>query len=98
MWSRGRPAPWRRQSAIERLWVFLVWRNYAKSVSERKQGETPAMRLGLIDRKLTVEEILRERLFPTRIELPPRWRCYYGREIPTRCLPATARHQLRYAA
>jgi len=34
----------RRQMAAWRLWVMLVWRNYAKWVSERKRRETPASR------------------------------------------------------
>jgi transposase-like protein len=44
----------RRQSGAERLAVLLVWRNYIKSFSERKKDESRAMRLGLIDTRLTV--------------------------------------------
>ena len=32
----------RRQSAAERLFVLVVWRNYLKSFSERKRDATPA--------------------------------------------------------
>ncbi len=87
----------RRQSAIERLWVFTVWRNYVKSLSERRQGETPAMKEGVTDRKLTVEEVLERRLFPSRIRLPERWASYYWREITTRMIPNGARHAKIYA-
>jgi hypothetical protein len=87
----------RRQSAIERLWVFLVWRNYVKAFSERKQGETPAMKEGVLERKLTVEDVLRERLFPSRIALPKRWERYYWREIETRRIANNRRHTKIYA-
>jgi hypothetical protein len=36
----------RRQSAAERLWLLVVWRNHVKSFSERKRDATPAMRAG----------------------------------------------------
>jgi len=87
----------RRQSAIERLWVLLVWRNYTKSFSERKRDATPAMRFGLLDRPLTVGQVLGRRLFPVRIGLPERWQHYYQRASVTRCLPRGALHRLRYA-
>ena len=38
-----------------------------------------AMRLGLTDHRWTVEEVLKERLFPARVELPKRWADYYWR-------------------
>lgn len=88
----------RRQSAAERLWVLAVWRNYLKSFSERKQDATPAMRLGLLPRKLTVDDVLATRLFPTRIELPPRLATYYWRLTPTRGLDHPRTHRLRFAA
>jgi transposase-like protein len=88
----------RRQSAIERLWVFLVWRNYIKSFSERRRDGSPAMRLGRLKRRLTVREVLAERRFISRIGLPPRWVPYYRREIPTRRFARIARHARVYAA
>lgn len=87
----------RRQSAIERLWVFLVWRNWLKSFSERRRDATPAMRLGLADRARTVGEVLRERLVPSRVPLPPRWRPYYWREVVTRRIPNGRVHQRVFA-
>jgi len=77
----------RRQSAAERLWIFAVWRNCVKSFSERKRDASPAQRLGLLPRRLTVHEILDRRLFRSRIALPERMRRYYDRETPTRRIP-----------
>jgi hypothetical protein len=88
----------RRQSAAERLFVLVVWRNYLKSFSERKRNATPAQRLGILGRRLTVDEVLAARLFPKRIGLPDRWAPYYWRLTPTRRIPNGRRHTLRYAA
>jgi hypothetical protein len=88
----------RRASAALRLAVFLVWRNYIQPFSERRRGPTPAMRLGLIDRPLTVEEVLAKRLFVSRSDLPERWQDYYWRRLPTRAIPNGRSHRLRYAA
>ncbi len=88
----------RRQSAAERLCVLIVWRNYLKPFSERKRDATPAQRLGLLRRKLSVEEVLAERLFPTRVGLPERWADYYWRRIPTRRIPNGRIHNRKYAA
>jgi transposase-like protein len=87
----------RRQAAIERLWTFLVWRNYGKSFSERHPGESPAMRLGLTDRLLNAEELLNGRRFLSRIGLPPRWETHYRRLTPTRRIAHTQVHALKYA-
>jgi hypothetical protein len=87
----------RRQSAAERLWILVVWRNYMKSFSERRRDSTPAQRLGLAARRLEVEDVLEARLFPSRIPLPERLQRYYWREVPTRRIPNGARHRLRYA-
>lgn len=90
----------RRASAIERLLVFLVWRNWVKAFSENdgKHGASAAMRLGLETRRLKPREILRRRLFPSRIELPARWQVYYWRMTTTRMIPNCRVHALKYAA
>ena len=88
----------RRQSAAERLWLFLVWRNYVKWFSEKTRGGTPAMRAGVCTRRWSVGQILAGRLFPSRIVLPERWRAYCWRRTPTRCIPHVRTHQLKYAA
>jgi len=87
----------RRQSAIERLWILVVWRNAMKSFSERRRDATPAQRLGLLSRRLSVSDILVERLFPTRIELPERWVPYYWRTVPTRQIPNAVAHRAVFA-
>jgi len=87
----------RRQSSDERMWVFLVWRNYVKSFSERHPGITPAMRLGLTDRPLSVKEILGWRRFPSLIRLPARWAIHYWRLTPTRRLLRVQTHHLKMA-
>jgi hypothetical protein len=87
----------RRQSAAERLAILQVWRNFVKHFSERRRDACPAERLGLVSRRWAVREILRRRLFATRIELPERVARYYRREIPTRRIPNGRRHALSYA-
>jgi hypothetical protein len=87
----------RRQSGIERLWLFVVWRNWLKWFSERRRQGTPAMRLGLTLRRWRVGEVLGERLFPRRTGLPERWRRYYWREVTTRAIARCRVHRLRYA-
>jgi len=88
----------RRQSALERIFVFLVWRNAMKSFSEKARDATPAQRLGLLPRRLRIGDVLAERLFPTRIPLPERWGAYYRREVETRRIPNGQRFLRRYAA
>ena len=88
----------RRQSAADRLWLFVAWRNYVKSYSERKRDATPAMRAGVCDRRWSLKGILEQRKFPSRIVLPERWARYYWGLTPTRCLPRARAHTCRYAA
>lgn len=87
----------RRQGALYRAAIWAVWRNYVKSRSENRGDAPPAVVLGIVPRRLRVEEILRERCFPWRHELNG-WlrRCYYGR-IPTRRLNRCRAHELVYA-
>jgi hypothetical protein len=88
----------RRVSAALRLAAFLVWRNWVQPFSERKRGPTPAMRLGLAERSLKPEEILKDRLFISRSRLPERWQDYYWRRLPTRAIPNGVSHVRRHAA
>jgi hypothetical protein len=87
----------RRQGSAERLVVFQVWRNYVKRHREKGPTTTPAMKRGLLSTPLTVKDICRERLFPDRIGLPPRWQEYYDRVVVTREIPNNRRHTLKYA-
>jgi len=86
-----------RQNVVERLAVFQVWRNFVKSFSEKIQDASPAMRLGLAERKLPPEEILGKRLFPWRVKLPERLEPYYQRLVETGPRGPSRRHQLRFA-
>ena len=87
----------RRQGALYRAAIWLVWRNYVKSTSESRRDDPPAVRLGIIERRMTVGEILRARQFPWRVALPG-WleRCYFS-GIPTRRIRRCRQHRLRYA-
>ncbi|MEZ5066379.1 MAG: hypothetical protein R3B81_16755 [bacterium] len=85
------------QSVIDRLAIFVVWRNWAKSFSERLQDATPAMRIGLARKKHTLAEILDERHFVSRITLPVPWYGYYRRQVATRPRGRGRPHRLRYA-
>ena len=87
----------RRQGAMYRLAIWAVWRNYMKWTSERRRTPTPAMQLGLARRRLSLSELLRERLFPGHFELPAWIRRCYERRIPTRRLRSGPVHALRYA-
>lgn len=87
----------RRQSALYRLAVFTVWRNYMKSRSENKRDESPAQCLGLVPKRFRVDEVLSRRLFPEKMRLSA-WltSAYFGR-IQTRAIPNAREHRLKYA-
>ncbi len=87
----------RRQGALYRAAIWVVWRNYVKWSAEGKRSDPPAVQLGIVPTRLSVNEILSRRLFPWRQELAP-WltACYRGR-IRTRCLARQRTHRLRYA-
>jgi transposase-like protein len=87
-----------RQGSAERMAVLLVWRNYMKGRREKdRRSPTPAMARGMQRRALSASDVLAERLFRSRIELPPRWSQYYGRAVKTRAMPRQRRHELSYA-
>jgi len=86
-----------RAAVIERAALQAVFMNYLKSFSEKRQDATPAQRKGLVAHKLSVRDLLRERLFPSRVAMNPELRGYYERRVPTRRVPAMRPHQLRYA-
>jgi len=88
----------RSNAAMERGFVFIVWRNFVKKVSERKPAAiTPAMRLGLVPRPLEWREVFSERLFPGRIDLPPGWKKVYCRGWTTPAVGRNVRHDLVHA-
>jgi len=87
----------RRQASSEKLAIFLVWKNYIKKRREKRGKDTPAMLKGLMTHPLRVEDILSERLFRTKTQLPPRWAEYYDRLVKTRALSINRTHNLKYA-
>ena len=88
----------RRQGAMERAAVFVVWRNYLKRVAEnRPDSTTPAQMLGIVQRQLTPADILDGRLFPSHVPLsPPHERCY-RRRIRSRQPRNGPEHRLKFA-
>ena len=87
----------RNASVIERTALLILWRNYSKQYSENHGGGSPAMRIGIAEGFLGAEALLKERLFPTRIELPHVWRDYYWRNVPTRRIRNPRLHRLKRA-
>jgi transposase-like protein len=87
----------RRQNAAEKLAILQVWRNFIRRLTMKRKEPPPAVRLGLIDRALTVADVLARRLFPSRVRLPGRLAVYYRRESGTRMIPAGTKHELVYA-
>ena len=87
----------RRQGSSERMVIFLTWRNYMNYRREKRCRQTPAMLKGMLDRPLRVQDVLKERLFRTRIALPQRWAEYYERLVVTPVLGHNRRHELKYA-
>ena len=85
-------------SSIARMWVLVAWRNYLKWCSERRRVDTPAMRVGVCLRRLSVGSVLRERLFPNRIGLPQAWAEHYWGRLESRQIRNPKRHALKYAA
>jgi len=88
----------RGQHSLYRFAIFVVWRNYIKLRRERRCRETPAMMLGLGDRRLTEEDVLSKRMFVQHTKLTPMWGDYYWRRVETRALPVNRGHELKYAA
>jgi hypothetical protein len=89
----------RRSNAVmERGFLFLVWRNFVKKVSERtNEPITPAMRVGLVPRPLEWPEVFAQRLFPARIQLPAGWMKVYRRGWITPAVGRNVSHKLAHA-
>jgi len=86
----------RLNALMERLYVFLAWRNFIKGRSERKPDpDTPAMRLGLTDCPWSWRRVLARRLFPAREGLRGVPLQLYRREWTTPVLPSNRRHDLK---
>ena len=90
--------PRRAVAALERAFLFSVWRNFIKGVSERlPDPTTPAIRKGLSQTPWTWCRLLARRLFPQRIPLSPSWTEIYRRDWTTPTLRSNTRHRLHFA-
>jgi transposase-like protein len=89
----------RAQSALLRMAVFQVTRNFIRGVRVRdgKKSPSPAMKRGLTKRRLEVEDVLQKRLFPSHVDLPPDLQEVYAERVPTRQLGEVRQHELTYA-
>lgn len=88
----------RRQGAIERAALFLLWRNDVKPRREKVGGETAAMAAGLATVPLGWEEFVRRRLFPRRRDLPgPTWSFYWAKVKTAIFGRGQREHRARYA-
>jgi len=88
----------RRQAALERVAVFMVWRNYIKRRRENGTAETAAMAAGCMGRPISWIDVLRRRLFPGRTQLSAPWQDYYWRRVKTAALgQRQATHAARFA-
>ncbi|MEM7316584.1 MAG: hypothetical protein AAF497_25910, partial [Planctomycetota bacterium] len=87
----------RHNAVMERMMVFMVWRNFIKFASEREPIETPAMRIGIAERQLDWETVLCERLLPSRIPASPSWMHIHGKNWETPELGNNSVHRRVYA-
>ncbi len=88
----------RLNAVLERLYLFVMWRNFIKGMSEKKPDRTtPAMRLGLAEEPWSWERMFSRRRFPARETLTEVERRLYRRDWTTPVLPQNARHRLKHA-
>lgn len=88
----------RLNALLERMWLFAVWRNFVKRRSERlKRSPTPAMTLGLTDRRWNWRHVFARRRFPDRLRTTAMDRLVYRRGLITPVLPINATHDLKLA-
>ena len=87
----------RIQAVIYRHAVFQVWKNLVKVASERRPTETPAQRLGVTNRRWTIEELLSLRRFPTRRALRKRVGEYYFGRMRSRFVLGERTHDRQMA-
>jgi transposase-like protein len=87
----------RHQAVIERAALLALWRNETKSFSENHGGGTPAMRLGLRATPQSPAQLLKARLFASRIALPEPWAAYYRGLEDTPGIDHPVRHHLKRA-
>jgi len=83
---------------VERLALFIVWRNLVQARSERHPRDgTSAMRVGLTANPWGWRQVLAERLFPSRVHPPIEVMDVYRRTLVTHHLRTERRHALKHA-
>jgi hypothetical protein len=88
----------RRQGAVERMAVFVVWRNLIKRRREKEAGTTAAMSMGLTGEPWSWRRVFRRRQFVRPGLLPGPWWDYYWRRVKTLALgDGQTEHQRKYA-
>ena len=89
----------RRLNALMlRMYGFVVWRNFVKRRSERRSEDTtPAMAVGLTDRRWSWAQVFAWRRFPGRDGLDATERVLYEQRWRTPVLRSNAIHALRFA-
>ena len=88
----------RTNAVLERAALLVVWRNFVKKVSERREEPiTPAMRIGVTDRQWSWRDVLSKRRFPGRTRLPEGWNKIYRRGWITPAVGRNRPHALRLA-
>jgi hypothetical protein len=88
----------RSNAIIERAALMVVWRNFIKGVSERRNDPTtPAMRRGLTRRPWSWNDVVSRRRFPGRIRMPEGWMKVYRRGWITPAVGRNQFHDLRHA-
>lgn len=87
----------RHQAVVERAALQFVWCNFSKALSENRDPETPAMKLGLEQTPLGPAALLARRRFVSHTGLPEAWWGYYLRRIDTPGIANPTRHSLRMA-
>ena len=80
---------------VERLALFVVWRNLVQARSERHPRDgTTAMQVQLTDRAWCWPQVLAQRLHPHRLPASKEVMRFYRRELATPSLPQERRHTL----
>jgi hypothetical protein len=88
----------RSNAVLERMAVMVVWRNFVKQISERRnEPVTPATEVGVAARPWSWRDVLARRRFPDRIRLPEGWSKIYRRGWITPAVGRNCMHELRHA-
>ncbi|HRX51735.1 MAG TPA: hypothetical protein P5571_10255, partial [Candidatus Krumholzibacteria bacterium] len=72
-------------------------RNLMKRRWEKGPAVSSGMLKGVTDRLWKVSDVLGERIFRTRMDLPDCWNRYYERSVSTVGLGRNRHHTLKYA-